>query len=273
MRPGLFLVVMALGLASAMDFVFEHPSETQSEEQMEHGRRELIRNAAHRKLAMESDERLAELVELAREKNFQSRWLRGHVQCLLRDGTSDDELQDILRFICAPGPGNHSCHGIKPGGSHYLPNTPWYHAEWAMTSFHDHRSELPGYGFRACWFGGAAYLMPPPLNVLFLTAASEQSHPATVPATERRARLAVSGQYERGGDDELLRPGAAVSYTIEGLTAIHDFKVPSPRSCRCKRLPAPRGPAPALLGAWRRAHAQGGARLTVSLAHAGARGV
>ena len=216
---------MALGLASGMDFMFEHLGKGQLSEQMEHGKTQLIRDAAHRKLGTEAEERLAALVQLAREKNFQSRWLRGHQQCLLRDGTPDGDVDDILQFICSPGMGNHSCHGIKPGGTHYLPSIPWDHAEWAMTSFHEYRSELPGYGFRACWFGGAAYLMPPPLNILFLANTAQEGRPGATASSGQAARLAVSGQYEHGSEGRLLSPGDAVHFSIVGLTAIHDWKV------------------------------------------------
>ena len=37
----------------------------------------------------------------------------------------------------------------------------------------------------------------------------------------------MSGQYEHGSGGRLLSPGDAVHFTIAGLTAIHDFKVPS----------------------------------------------
>ncbi len=91
--------------------------------------------------------------------HLRSQWLAANVQCLLRNKTSDDEAQRVLRWLCDPDGGGHSCHGIKEGGSHYNPVNPKDHLEWAMTSLHEMHEGKENHGHRTCWFGGIAYLV------------------------------------------------------------------------------------------------------------------
>ena len=88
-----------------------------------------------------------------------SPWLAAGVQCRLRNGTSDEEAQRVLAWLCDPDGGGHSCHGIKEGGSHYHPVHPQDHLEWAMTSLHEMHEGKESNGFSTCWFGGIAYLV------------------------------------------------------------------------------------------------------------------
>jgi hypothetical protein len=64
-----------------------------------------------------------------------------YVHSLLRNGTSIEEAQRVLTWLCDADGGAHSCHGIKEGGSHYNPLNPKDHLEWAMTSFHESLEE------------------------------------------------------------------------------------------------------------------------------------
>ena len=121
--------------------------------------------------AYEHERRAANRRKLERIRgtmHMRSRLLASNVQCLVRNGTSEAEIDAILEWVCSSEGLGHSCHGIQPGGSHFLPNLPKNHLEWAMTNLHETHEGKQNHGHRTCWFGGAAFLLPAPVNELFL---------------------------------------------------------------------------------------------------------
>jgi len=143
-------------------------------------------------------------------RHMRSRLLAANVQCLVRNGTSEVEIEAILQWICSSEGLAHSCHGIQPGGSHFLPNLPKDHLEWAMTNLHENHEGKQNHGHRTCWFGGAAYLLPAPVNELFV----ELPHDS----------ISGAGRLVRSGFDEslhakLLRAGEQVVFEAHNQLA------------------------------------------------------
>jgi len=77
--------------------------------------------------------------------------------CISKPGTPDDKLNAALQWLCDPT--HFDCTAINPGGSHYIPDTPQAHADWAFNAYFDMYRSTQGIG--ACDFGGIAYLVPP----------------------------------------------------------------------------------------------------------------
>lgn len=147
--------------------------------------------------------------------NLRSQWLAANVQCLLRNGTSIEEAQRVLTWLCDADGGAHSCHGIKEGGSHYNPLNPKDHLEWAMTSFHESLEESESHGHRTCWYGGIAYMLPAPVNEWFLELSASSSS---------GGRLVQSRGQDLFGSQNVnvLKAGESVVFEARNCNAVAD---------------------------------------------------
>lgn len=77
--------------------------------------------------------------------------------CTCIPSAKDADLITALSWVC--GPGKVDCSAINPGGSHFNPNDAVDHANYAFNKFYQaHKSD----GYETCFFGGNAYLKPPP---------------------------------------------------------------------------------------------------------------
>lgn len=77
--------------------------------------------------------------------------------CTCIPSAKDADLISALSWVC--GPGKVDCSAINPGGSHFNPNDAVDHANYAFNAFYQaHKSD----GFETCFFGGNAYVKPPP---------------------------------------------------------------------------------------------------------------
>lgn len=146
-----------------------------------------------------------------------SKWMTGHVQCLLRENAPVHRQEEVLHWICSPEGANSTCKGIKPGGAHFYPNTTSDHLQWAMTSYHErHRDEFHN-SYRSCWFGGIAYLVPAPVNVLYIASSPWE--------TDGAGLLALSGEYPINLQQVFRIPsGGSASFHFTGLDAKYDRK-------------------------------------------------
>eukprot|EP00293_Proteomonas_sulcata_P017746 CAMPEP_0184298540 /NCGR_PEP_ID=MMETSP1049-20130417/9334_1 /TAXON_ID=77928 /ORGANISM="Proteomonas sulcata, Strain CCMP704" /LENGTH=196 /DNA_ID=CAMNT_0026608699 /DNA_START=193 /DNA_END=783 /DNA_ORIENTATION=+ len=91
-----------------------------------------------------------------------------------------------------------------------------HHLEWAMSNYHEMHENDANFGYRSCWFGGVAYLQPPPRNLLFLASSNVTKEPA----------LALSGEYAWNlGHHDNLAPGGSMEYTATAISAVCDRKV------------------------------------------------
>jgi len=84
------------------------------------------------------------------------------IQCTQKDwvchamrNASSSSLQQALDWVCS----RMDCSPINPGGAHYYPNTLIDHCDWAFNSYYQYFKIDQGYN--ACFFGGAAALVPP----------------------------------------------------------------------------------------------------------------
>ena len=159
-------------------------------------------------------QRRGELIRAAMHKRRPL--LAANVQCLVRNGTSTAEIDAILEWVCSSEGGGHGCHGIRPGGSHFHPNLPRDHLEWAMTSLHEMHEGKPDHGYRTCWFGGAAYLLPAPVNELFVE----------LPAGGKAGRLVGSGleDPDRSVEVMALHAGGTIVFEATQHRAFADRK-------------------------------------------------
>jgi len=92
------------------------------------------------------------------------------------------QLVAALQYVCNPT--ILDCSPINPGGSHYIPNTPLDHCNWALNAyFLLHRASQ---GFGACSFGGIGRLVPPPPATSQSSAASSSNSSTNMLATLRQ---------------------------------------------------------------------------------------
>jgi len=162
---------------------------------------------------------------IAAAKHQRSPWLASNVQCLLRNGTSDEEAQKLLTWLCDARGGAHTCHGIQEGGSHYNPVAPKEHLEWAMTSLHETREDTRGHGHSTCWFGDIAYLVPAPVNEFFLEL-PQNSTSGRSSSNNNGGRLVKSGGEDllRSSDVMVLGAGKSIFFESTRLIAFADKK-------------------------------------------------
>jgi hypothetical protein len=173
--------------------------------------------------------RMKESIEAT--KHQRSRWLAASVQCILRNETTDEEAQRVLSWLCDADGAGHSCHGIKEGGSHYHPVHPKDHLEWTMTSLHEMHEEKINHGHSTCWFGGIAYLVPPPVNELFLELPSGSDSIAPGATLLLRSEGdTIEGRLVRSGgenmslcrDVQVLKAGESIAFEAKNYHAVAD---------------------------------------------------
>jgi hypothetical protein len=79
--------------------------------------------------------------------------------CTAIKSATDADLIAALGWLC--GAGGVNCAAINPGGSHFDPNDAVHHADYAFTEYY-HTNEKNGYD--TCFFGGNAFVDPPPVG-------------------------------------------------------------------------------------------------------------
>ena len=173
--------------------------------------------------------RMRERIEAT--KHQRSRWLAASVQCILRNETTDEEAQRVLSWLCDADGAGHSCHGIKEGGSHHHPVHPKDHLEWTMTSLHEMHEGKNNHGHSTCWFGGIAYLVPPPVNELFLElpSGSDSIAPGAM-LLLRSEGDTIEGRLVRSGgenmslcrDVQVLKAGESIAFEAKNYHAVAD---------------------------------------------------
>lgn len=117
MRVGIVLA-LSLTVVSALDWVYDervaaaNTKESRLTVEKEHVYQHQLRQCKSRMRAQ---------VDAMTHKR--SKWMTGHVQCLLRENAPVHRQEEVLHWICSPEGANSTCKGIKPGGAHFYPNT------------------------------------------------------------------------------------------------------------------------------------------------------
>lgn len=83
-----------------------------------------------------------------------------------------------------------------------------------MTNLHENHEGKQNHGHRTCWFGGAAYLLPAPVNELFVELPHDSS---------KGGRLVGSG-LDESLHAKLLRAGEQVVFEAHNQQAFADRK-------------------------------------------------